>query len=115
MAADYAWAHKDEYLKRAPRSVLQTNWYYGAEFDPAKMKHPEELLTYDELEKAGFDQFPGCSNHAWATNIGDTVRYCRKHIHPDRLKGFQVSIWRYTMPECEKRHFDAIDQLAAAI
>ena len=115
MAADYAWAHKDEYLKKAPRSVLQTNWYYGAEFDPAKMNHPEWLLTYDELEKAGFDQFPGCSNHAWATNIGDTGRYCRKHISPNRLKGFQVSIWRYTMPEYDQRHYDAIDQLAAAI
>ena len=115
MAADYAWAHKNEYLKRAPRSVLQTNWYYGAEFNPAKMEHPEWLLTYDDLEKAGFDQLPGASNHSCATNIGDTVRYCRKHIDPARLKGFQVSVWRTTTPEYDKRHFAAIDQLADAI
>ena len=112
MAADYAWGHKEEFLKRAPRSVLQTNWYYGAEFDPKKMVHPEYLLTYDELEKAGFDQMPGCGNDSSMTNIGDTVRYCKKVISPERLKGFQVSIWRSTLPEHEQRHFDAIDQLA---
>ena len=115
MAADYAWAHKAEYLKRAPRSVLQTNWYYGSEFNPAKMEHSEWLLTYDDLEKAGFDQLPGASNHSCATNIGDTVRYCRKHIDPTRLKGFQVSVWRTTTPEHDKRHFAAIDQLADAM
>ena len=114
MAADYAWNHKDEYLKKAPRSVLQTNWYYCPEFPPAKVKNPLELFTYDELENAGFDQMPGCSNHACDTNIGDTVRYCDAHIDPSRLKGYQVSIWRYTTPENEQRHFNAIDQLAAA-
>lgn len=114
MAADYAWDHKEEYLRKAPRSVLQSNWYYGAEFDPKKMKHPEYLLTYDELEKAGFDQFPGGGNHACATNMGDTVRYCEKVIAPERLKGYQASVWRYTTPENDQRHFEAIDQLAAA-
>ena len=115
MSADYAWDHKDEYFKKAPRSVLQANWYYGAEFDPKKMAHPEYLLTYDELEKAGFDQFPGCSNIGCNTNIGDTVRYCRKHVAPGRLKGFQASIWRCTWPQYEQVHFDAIDQLAVAL
>ena len=76
------------------------------------MVHPEYLLTYDELEKAGFDQMPGCGNDSSMTNIGDTVRYCKKVISPERLKGFQVSIWRSTLPEHEQRHFDAIDQLA---
>ena len=30
--SDYAWKHGEEFLKRMPKSVLQSNWYYGKEF-----------------------------------------------------------------------------------
>ena len=115
MAADAAWNKKDEYFRKAPRSVVQTNWYYGAEFDPKKMTHPEYILTYDELEKHGFDQMPGGGNHANATNMGDTVKYCQARIAAERLVGYQASVWRYTTPKNEQRHYDVIDQLTTAM
>ena len=31
--SDYCWHHKDEFLNRMPKSVLQSNWYYGADFE----------------------------------------------------------------------------------
>ena len=69
--SDYAWFHRDEFLKRMPRSVLQSNWYYGREFDlnklaedPVHVKyhHDVHVKTFVDLEKAGFDQVPCGSN-----------------------------------------------------
>ena len=33
--SDYGWKHGDEFLKRMPKSVLQSNWYYGLDFQGA--------------------------------------------------------------------------------
>ena len=30
--SDYAWKHGEEFLKRMPKSVLQSNWYYELDF-----------------------------------------------------------------------------------
>ena len=31
--SDKIWHAKDDFLKRMPKSVLQSNWYYGRNFD----------------------------------------------------------------------------------
>ena len=31
--SDYIWRHKDEFLSRMPKSVMQSNWYYRQWFD----------------------------------------------------------------------------------
>ena len=115
MSADYAWEHKDEYFRKMSKRVLQGNWYYGAEFDPSKMEHPEYVTTYDELEKHGFDQFAGCSNIGNPVNIPGTVKYCREHVSSEHLKGFQASIWRCTCPQYDETHYNAIDLLTDAV
>ena len=113
--SDYCWSHKGEFIKRMPRSVMQSNWYYGNEFDPAKMEKPYYLTTYDDLDRAGFEQIPCGGNHSFATNMGDTVRYCKKQMQPHLLKGFLTTIWRYVTPKYESRYIAAIDQLADAM
>ena len=114
--SDYVWGHRDEFLKRMPRSVMQSNWYYRQWFDletiPKERKaHLESFLT---LEKAGFDQIPGGSNWARDDNIAGLVKFCRRHIAPERLKGFLMTTWAPTMPDCEAKLMRGIDLAADA-
>ena len=115
--SDYIWGHKDEFLKRMPKSVMQSNWYYRQWFDfesiPKERRvHLESFLT---LEKAGFDQIPCGSNWACDENIAGLVRFCRKNIAPERLKGFLMTTWGPTLPNHEVKLLRGIDLAAAAL
>ena len=118
--SDYAWNHPDLFYKRMPKSVLQSNWHYGDNFDVAWLKangkkRAKFIQTYEDLDKAGFDQVPTCSNWTCDTNFALTVEHCRKVCSPDRLKGFMMASWVYTLPEWEKKNLEAIDQVGAVI
>ena len=116
--SDYCWNHKDEYLKRMPKSVLQSNWYYRQWFDPSQMPEPRfetYLRTYDLLDKAGFDQVPTGSNCVCDTNFADTVKYCDSHCSKGLVKGYMQAPWTRTFAIHEEKSMQAIDQLAAAI
>jgi hypothetical protein len=109
--SDYAWKHRDEFLQRTPKSVLQSNWYYGA-----TLKETETAVKlYGELERHGFDQAPTGSNFEHAENFGETVKYCRRIIAPERLKGFVQTPWRPTLEQFRRVHLEAIAQVAAVI
>ena len=115
--SDYIWRHKDEFLSRMPKSVMQSNWYYRQWFDfesiPKERRvHLESFLT---LEKAGFDQIPCGSNWACDENIAGLVRFCRKNIAPERLKGFLMTTWGPTLPNHEAKLLRGIDLAAAAM
>ena len=115
--SDYIWRHKDEFLSRMPKSVMQSNWYYRQWFDfetiPKERRvHLESFLT---LEKAGFDQIPCGSNWACEENIAGLVRFCRKNIAPERLQGFLMTTWGPTLPSCEAKLTKGIDLAAAAM
>jgi len=126
--SDYFWDHEEEFLKRMPRSVLQSNWYYGRRWEGEPPERPYEakrLAAFGKLDKAGFDQVPtgtnwvppyfkkGESNDA---NFAGLVKHCRKHIDPKRLKGFLNASWSSVLNESRrKRVFDAIEQVAAEI
>jgi hypothetical protein len=36
--SDYAWHKPDVFFRKMPKSVLQSNWYYGSEFDLNKLR-----------------------------------------------------------------------------
>ena len=114
--SDFLWRHKDEFLKRMPKSVMQSNWYYRQWFDLETI--PKErrvhLESYLVLDKADFDQIPCGSNWACDENIAGVVRFCRKHIAPERLKGFLMTTWGPTMPSCEAKLLKGIDLAGAA-
>ena len=99
--SDYCWTHKDEFLARMSRTVLQSNWYYGREFDLAKL--PEgtrpEVETYETLEKRKYDQVPCGSTYSCDENFGKTVAHCRARIGSGRLKGFLMAPWYYRTQE----------------
>lgn len=107
--ADYAWQHPETYFAKMPRSILQSNWYYGAEFG-------DEIVpsrTYRELAERGYEQVPTGSNWTTPTNFASTVEYCQQHVPADTLLGFMQSVWRPTIASWRKRHVDAIDLVSA--
>jgi len=114
--SDYAWEHPDLFFEKMPKSVLQSNWYYGSQFENFDNPLNEKYVRlYDQLEAHGFDQVPTGSNHSNNINFEKTVEYCSKVINADRLKGFMQTVWRPTLTPCFERHCEAIEQVAKAI
>jgi hypothetical protein len=115
--SDYAWHHPEKFYKKMPKSVLQSNWYYGASLDMKSLKESAQTYVglYNDLEEHGYDQVPTGSNHSNEVNMEATVDYCKKVIDPSRLFGFMTAPWRPTLPECLDRHKEAIAQMERSI
>jgi len=114
MWSDFIWEHRDEFLKRMPRSVLQSNWYYDDLFDSRAFRWPR-VMNYLDLDRAGFDQVPTCSNFVCDANVKGTVDFCRKNLTPDRVLGFLQTPWRRTVAKSRQKHLEAIDLFRAAL
>ncbi len=109
--SDAIWKHEKPFLQEVPKSILQSNWFYGTEFEPP---HPR-VQAYQILNQHGYDQIPTCSNWSNDTNIAQTVEWSRKEIHPDHLSGFLIAPWRPTLPEWREKHLQAIEQMRLAL
>ena len=125
--SDKQWAVQDEFAKRCPKSVMQSNWFYGRNFsdervnlDPAKVlpkggwaSHQLSVRGYVQLERYGYDQIPTGSNWSCDENMQLTVDFCRRHIAPERLKGFMTASWKRCLPGEEgEKLLTSIDQIA---
>jgi hypothetical protein len=108
--SDFIWGHKDDFLKRMPKSVIQSNWYYGKDFGPDR-KHVE---AYHWLADAGYDQIPTGSNWSNPDNFGMTVEYLSKAIPGDHLLGFLQTPWHPTVASDRDHHLAAIAQVRTA-
>jgi hypothetical protein len=120
--SDYAWTYPDAFFKKMPKSVLQSNWYYGSSFDfnhwPETEKWPDvklHLELYQKLEAHGYDQIPTGSNWSSDKNMELTVDHCKGIIDKSRLLGFMTAPWRMTLPPCLNLHQEAIKQIGRAI
>ena len=115
--SDYVWHHPDLFYKRMPKSVLQSNWYYGQKFGGPETNGliNDHVKVYADLDRAGFEQVPTGSNWSNNVNFKGTVDYCRRVCSPDRLMGFMTAPWLPTLPEWEARNLEAIDQVGAVI
>ena len=109
--SDCYWYHPEEFLNRMPKSVLQSNWYYGASFDA----EDKCVQTYIDLDKNGFDQIPTGSNFASDVNFKGTVEFCRKHLSKEHLKGFLMAPWFFTLPEWQEKNLTAVAQVEEMI
>ena len=109
--SDFCWYHKDEFLKRMPRSVLQSNWHYNAEIDETQI----DTARYMDLDKAGFDQIPCGSNFLCKTNFEGLVKFCDAHCSRERIKGYLMAPWILTVDQNEEKCMEAVAQMAAAI
>ena len=117
--SDKIWHAKKDFLNRMPKSVLQSNWYYGRNFELnrplPKGRECNFPDAYVELEKAGFDQIPTGSNWSVSDNLSATVAFAKKNISPGRLKGFLAAPWVKTLPQFEKMLEEQIDQMHEAM
>jgi len=109
--SDYVWRHPETFFEKMPKSVLQSNWYYGAEFNE-KINY---VKAYLDLEAHGYDQIPTGSNWSVPENFQETVAYCRKHIAPERLLGFLQTVWKPTLEACRQNHIQAIELAGQAL
>jgi len=108
--SDYVWHHPEMFWERMPKSVLQSNWYYGESFDP----EIDYVKAYLDLEEHGYDQVPTGANCSCVTNSGDTEKFAREHIAPERLQGLLQTIWRPTTSRWRETHLRAIEQVGKA-
>ena len=118
--ADRIWHHREEFEKRMPREILMSNWYYGSEFDLAKIENEnikKYVGAYEWLEKAGFDQVPtgsNCGFRSKSRNFQKTVEHCVPLIAPKRLKGFCMASWSRQVPEYHEQNADSFVESAEA-
>ena len=134
MWCDRYWYHHDEFVKRASKKVVMSNYFYGNMFDVEAYRRIYDkdpigycgITSYANLEKDGFDQLPTCSNylspgyrknHPGVHNVENTpwtVEHCKKTIAPERLKGFLSAPWADCVPEQLEYHFEASKLLGDA-
>jgi hypothetical protein len=107
--SDNIWVRPDEFVQRMPKNALQSNWYYGKEFDSRI-----EVKAYKDLDAGGFDQVATFSNWEDPENVYNTVRFCKENLSPERLKGFLHAPWRPTLGEVRHRHMAALEEIAKA-
>lgn len=107
--SDYIWDHTELFLRKMPKSVLQSNWYYGR-FNPHESENMG-IKSYRILEENGYDQVPAGSNWSCSENFERTVDYCKNVVSPDRLKGFLQTSWKPTVADRKYRHYEAVDLL----
>ena len=96
--ADPVWYNEVEYLKRMPRSVMQSNWYYGFVDKDWQGKYTtRECEAFQTLEKAGFDQIPAgsCWDRNWL-NASELMQLAKEEISPEHLKGQFACPWYLT-------------------
>ena len=73
--ADSCWNQPEEYVKRMPKSVLQSNWKYSPiRKSPDGKFESRGYQTYLLLEKAGFDQVPTSSTWQCGYNSLETMK-----------------------------------------
>ena len=107
--SDVLWnCGKDVFRKNMPRSVLQSNWYYGNLFPLPENDPANFVRAYHWLEEMGYEQVPTASTWSHRENYALTAEYCRQHVPAHRLLGFLMSTWRPTQEARRQTHLDAI-------
>ena len=102
--SDYCWEHSDEFFRKMPKSVVQSNWFYGLFSDyPAEHANTQAISTYELLDKHGFEQIPTCScwSSAGAHNVRQTLAHGKAVLSPELIRGYMVAPWCFTRPDSE--------------
>lgn len=109
--SDYVWRHPEAFFRKMPRTVVQSNWYYGRSFS----RKLDYVKAYLDLDAKRYDQVPTGSNHSLAENFPKTVAFARKHVSPARLLGFLQTPWRPTLKAYRAHHIEAIEAVQQAL
>lgn len=102
--SDKCWSDADEFLSKMPKSVLQSNWFYGLFMDyPKDATTYKAVITYELLDKHGFEQIPtaSCWDSAGQYNVFQTVAHGKEKLSADLVRGYMTAPWWFTVPESE--------------
>lgn len=90
------WNEPKQFFDRMPKSVVQSNWYYGETLD----KNQKYVKAYLELEEHGYTQIPTGSFHDNNTkSIKSTVEFGYANLTDSLLLGFLQTFWKPTIEE----------------
>jgi hypothetical protein len=105
--SDYMlWSFPDQFFEKMPKSVVQSNWYYGEKFDETD----KYVKAYLDLESRGYDQIPTGSYHADnEKSFLNTVQFSEKNINYNRLLGFLQTFWKPTIEENRERILKGVE------
>ena len=95
--SDLCWNKEmtDEFMKRMPKSVLQSNWYYVRVWQaPGEPYLNPTFNAYITLDEAGFEQVPtGSTLFGNDTNMHETMHALKIAINPELVKGYMTAPW----------------------
>ena len=91
--SDYIWHHEEEFLRKMPRDVLQSNWYYGG-FEEEDSVY---IRGFAALEQGGFEQVPTGSVWSRRDNFEKIAEYAAAHLDKSLLSGMMQTVWRPMM------------------
>lgn len=113
--SDYLWHHPELFLEKMPKSVLQSNWYYGENFDTKTLDEQAQknVTAYNTLNQYGYDQMPTgkYSDPGNKNSFHNTVEYCSKNIADHHLFGFLQTFW---VPTVEKYRSQLLEGIHVA-
>lgn len=90
------WNEPEQFFKNMPKYVIQSNWYYGENFD----NNLKYVKAYLDLETHGYTQIPTGSFHDNNYgSIGNTVQFSIDNISDSFLFGFLQTFWKPTIEE----------------
>ena len=94
--SDYHWHHPEVFEKKMPKSVIQSNWYYGAYDTRPDFPSRYRMVTFNRLDELGYDQIPVTSAFSNAQSPIQCMGYCKGVISPEHLLGFNAIPWHNT-------------------
>ncbi len=99
--SDAVWTYfgkQDIFLKKMPKSALQSNWWYkNLVYERDGSISDFRYAGYLTLDEHGYDQVPtasacwGCSK-----NASQTMELGKSHLNPELVKGYMTAPWRRT-------------------
>lgn len=116
---DYpAWRPRETFVRKMPKEILQSAWWYGEIRDLIKCPDPrmyQKAGLFADLEKMGYDQIPCGSNFCTDRNMREIVACGDAVVKDGRLKGYLITTWKSTEAANRARLLGAVDQLGDLI
>lgn len=96
--SDYVWNNEKVFLEKMPRSILQSNWYYGGfQNFPAEHPHYAMIRAYELLDSHGYDQILTGSTWSIDDNLYQTVAHGKSKLTPALVSGYLAAPWQFTL------------------
>ncbi len=111
--SDYIWSHEEEFLRKMPKSVIQSNWYYGS-MDNTAEGPARSIRAFELLHKHGFDHVPTASIYSYRKNMQELTEHCYKNCNGDNFLGMMQSAWERIGDQWMYLHHAAAEEIVAS-